>query len=369
MASSEAKPLVIVYHANCIDGAACAWTVAKAARGVDEDPEKQKNVTYIPYGHHNRAEAEEQIRAALKADTDLYFVDVAPTKQFLDELMTSDEDGNAKVSRIRIMDHHESEIRNLRNYKPPETSGIQPGLDVHLDSSNHSAAKMVWEDMMGDAPPPEIFALIDKMDGDAKGLTNPRDFAAAAYVDNFDISTPTNAFQALRGLATETFNMFAKAGGAIVRDHETRIDKLLDNAVVMRLQILPGEPAVDVAVANGDVRHFGRQVSLRLVQAGDEAGSGVAFSWFMQKNGAVTMSIRTNGHPDASLIADHLRTTMGVTGGGHEGAGAVHFRSLFDFARNMPFSESKPLHVSATPANLVIGEKPTYTSIKPSKLH
>lgn len=344
MDSAKGKPLVIVYHDDCVDGAACAWAVAKA-HGADKG--KHDNVTYIPYAHHDKGKAEDKIRAALQEDATLYFVDVAPTKEFLDEMMTPGKDGKAKVRQVNVMDHHESQTRALEGYAPPDVEGGQPALELLIDPNLHSAAKMVWQELLPDEPPPPVLDVINLMDGDAKGLKTPQDFAAAALIDTKDISTPERAFETLRGLAKETFNEMAMAGRPLVEDQQAKIDWLLKNAQTIEMQILPDQPPVKVAIVNADVKQFGRQISARLVEEGQKAGSGVAFAWHMQKNGAVTMSIRTDGEPDASKIADYLRDTMGVTGGGHDGAGAVHFASLFHFAAEMPFRNAKPLHKHA----------------------
>jgi nanoRNase/pAp phosphatase (c-di-AMP/oligoRNAs hydrolase) len=330
----DTKPLIIVYHDNCVDGSACAWAVARA-NGVEKEP--HANVTYIPYAHHDVATAERKIRAAMKQGAELYFVDVAPRNQFLDEIMTPGNDGKPKVKSIRVMDHHSSEVDDLTGYKPPGGSDVaHPKLDIQIEKARGSAARMVWETLMPGKPVPPVLDVINRMDGDAKALTSPHDFAAAAMVDTRDISTPEKAFRTLRGLASLTFNQIAKAGRGMVKDQEIKIDKMLDNATCVALDILPGQPPVPVAIVNADVKQFGRQVSERLVEAGRKAGSGVALAWYMQQNGAVTMSIRTSGVPDAGKIAEHLRDTMGVTGGGHEGAAAVHFSSLFEFARRVP---------------------------------
>jgi nanoRNase/pAp phosphatase (c-di-AMP/oligoRNAs hydrolase) len=339
MATQASKPLVVVYHADCIDGAACAWAVAKAWN-IEKEP--HPNVTYIPYAHHDVESAENKIRAAMKADAEVYFVDVAPNKQFLDELMTPDAGGNAKAQAIHVMDHHNSAAAMLANYKPPAAEGPQPQLEIFIDQTRDSAARMVWEKLLPGETVPPVLDVINMMDGDAKSLTSPHDFAAAAIVDTRDISTPNKAFRTLRGLAKLTFNQMARSGYSILKDQDVKIDKMLDNASCIALQVLPNQPPVPVAIVNADVKQYGRQVSDRLIQLGKKAGSGVAFAWYMQQNGVVTMSIRTSGQPDASMIADHLRKTMGVTGGGHEGAGAVHFASLFEFARQMPLHNKQP---------------------------
>jgi hypothetical protein len=347
MGAADGRPLIIVYHADCIDGAACAWCIAKA-HGIDDGPRPQ--VTYIPYAHHDSGTAEDNIRAALAADAKIYFVDVAPTRGFLDELMRSGPDGAAKVKAVHIMDHHESQILALKDYKPPAGAGEKPDLRIVLDADTPSAAKMVWEEMMPGTPPPPVIDVISMMDGDAQGLATPQDFAAAAWIDTRDIATPVTALDTVRGLAVTTFNQMAKAGRPLAVDQDMKIGKALENMAIVDLQVLPGQPPVPVALVNCDVKQFGRQISSRLVDLADESGAKIALAWYLQKNGVVSMSIRTNGTPDASRIIEHLKKTMGVTGGGHDSSGAVHFASLYEFVRRMPVPGGNPEAPGAVPA-------------------
>lgn len=350
MAEKDSSPLVIVYHADCIDGAACAWGVAKA-HGIDKMKDKDSNATYIPYAHHDVEKAQEQIRAALKENAKVYFVDVAPTPKFLDELMTPDADGKAKAESIRVMDHHESAAKDLKGYTPPAVTGPQPKLEIQIEERRQSAALMVWQKMMPDEPIPAVLGMINKMDGDARGLLTPHDFAAAAMIDTRDISTPWKAFSALRGLASITFNEMAKRGRPMVRDQDRRIKRVLENSYIVPLPLIDGQPPQKVLMVNADVKQFGRHISARLIEAAKGQGADVSFAWFLQKNGTVTASIRTNGTPDASEIASNLRKTMGVTGGGHDGAGAIHFPSLFDFARHIQAAQMANMAAANDPVN------------------
>jgi nanoRNase/pAp phosphatase (c-di-AMP/oligoRNAs hydrolase) len=338
------KPLVVVYHADCIDGAACAWSVAKAWGQDDPRDQKNSNITYIPYAHHDFEDAEDKIRAALREDAAVYFVDVAPTSAFLDELMTPDDKGTAKAQKIHIMDHHVSAADMLDGYQPPAAPNgtTAPQLHIKIDKTRTAAAAMVWEEIMPGKPVPDVLHVINKMDGNAAGLTTPQDFFAAALVDTFDITTVEKSFHTLRNLARMTFNDMARRGRHIAHDQDTKIERLLEAANIIPLQILPNTAPIPVPIVNGDVKQYGRKISDKLVELGQKTGSDIAFAWYMQKNGTVSMSIRTNGNPDAAKVAEHLRNTMGVTGGGHAGAGAVHFSSLFEFARHMPFDYAAP---------------------------
>lgn len=297
-------------------------------------------------------QAEDKIRAALRTDAEVYFVDVAPTPGFLDELMTPDAKGAAKAQKIHIMDHHVSAADMLSGYQSPVAPAgtATPALNIKIDKTRTAAAAMVWETVMPGTPVPDVLHVINKMDGNAAGLTTPQDFSAAALVDTFDITTVEKSFHTLRNLARMNFNDMARRGRHIAHDQDTKIEKLLEGANIIPLQILPNTAPIPVPVVNGDVKQYGRKISEKLVELGKKTGSNIAFSWYMQKNGTVSMSIRTDGEPDAAKVAEHLRNTMGVTGGGHAGAGAVHFSSLFEFARHMPFNYTAP-PAGANPAS------------------
>ncbi len=327
---AQNSPLIVVYHEDCIDGAASAWIIAKAHSA--ENPDLQGKVTYIPYTHADKGVAEDKIRASLSSNAKVYFVDITPEKYFLDELISF-------AGSIHILDHHQSAVARLDGYKNT------PKLEILLDPAAASASKMIWQHFFPKEKAPAVIDLINLMDGGSAGLKTPQDFAAAALVDSQDIRTTERAFKTLHGLAKLSFNDMAKKGKHIAADQEAKIDKLLENAPLVKLQLLPETDPVDVPIVNADIRHFGRAISERLVDLGKKNGVNAAFIWSMQKNGAVSMSIRTDGNPDASKIAEHLCKTMGATGGGHKDAAAVHFSSLFEFARHMPIKAAKPADI------------------------
>jgi nanoRNase/pAp phosphatase (c-di-AMP/oligoRNAs hydrolase) len=313
------KPLLIVYHADCIDGAAAAWVIGQA---------KNEAISYVEYNHDDPVRAEEKVREALGEHTDLIFTDVTPNKKFLEELLA-----DGKI--IEILDHHKTAAQQLKDIN-------HPNLTVHLDPDAPSAAKMAWQQFFPEQAPPPVIDIIDQMDGGGHGLNTPEEFAAASYVDAKDIETPEKAMRALHGLAKMTFHEMAKKGHVLTAAQDTEINHLINNAVRVRVQLLSGMTPVDVPIINADIHVCGRQISSRLVELGASAGVGVAFAWSIHQTGAVSLSIRTNGTPDASQIADHFRHTMGVTGGGHKDAAAVHFASLAEFAKHMHLHTASP---------------------------
>ena len=329
MTVESKKEVIIAFHASCIDGAACAWAVSEGLK----EKHKDAKVTYVPYAHHALGEAEQKIREAVKPGSEIYFVDVAPQKKFLDELMSLD--ATRAPDTVHIYDHHKTAVDELKNYKPP--AGSVPKLDMAVDENLSDAAEMVWNKMMPDKKAPDVLKVIGMMDrGD--GLTTPEAFAAAALVDKTFSNHGERAFHALKDLAKLNFNDMARKGRTIASEEEAKIDRLMQKMHSVKIQLHPGQEPVSVPIVHANVRDYGRAISNRLVEAGNKSGSGVAIAWFLQKNGTVSMSLRSDGEPDCSAIADHLRASMNVTGGGHPNSAAVHFPSLFDFAKNVPLS-------------------------------
>lgn len=318
----ERLPLIVVYHADCIDGAGAAWAVSKSDMAAD------RPVSYIPYGHTDHALGQADIRKQLAGKSDLVFVDIAPHPDFMSALLA-----NENVGHVTVLDHHKTAAEEFAGFPPSArlTVKVEPGLP--------SAAKMVWGHLMPHAPLPDVIVMIDKMDGDATGLVTADDFAAAACIDGQGVGDIVSAFAALDRLEKLSFRQMADSGAPMILAHERQLDKVMASSSFVTVTLSPGQPPVSVPVIEADVRDFGRAISRRLVALGKEQGPGVSFCW-RRENGGAYVSIRTDGNPDASKIAEHFCNTLGVTGGGHAAAAAIHFARFEDF--NRLFLPGKP---------------------------
>ena len=337
MTASDSRHLIVIYHEDCIDGLASAWAFDQKW-GKDENI----HISYIPYGHQDVAGAQEKIRSELSAGAEVYFADVAPKKEFLDELMAPLTSGLPPVKSVQVMDHHKSAAEELANYTPPEDAEA-PKLSLLIDAEHPSASNMIWETLLPDRKKPDFLTMIAKMDL-SRDIKEDHDLAAAALIDSKSIKTIADAFHNFEELSGMKMHDMVVAGLSILSDQENRIEKLTDNIMYTRLIVLNEklqEESLWIPVINADVQNFGRHISDYLREQGDRTGIGVAFAWYVQGNGTVTMSIRSDGDPDASKIAEVLRVTPGVTGGGHKTSAAVHFTSL------KQFMEIIPLHTEA----------------------
>lgn len=338
MNSLENRHLIVIYHVDCIDGLASAWAVHCH---YAHDPEIK--IDYVPYGHHNIEEAENTIRQFLRAEDkanlmDVVFVDVAPTPEFLTELLTPP----ARATRVVVADHHKSAGEALEGFKAPEGDGV-PELYLNIDAQHPSAANMVWDYLFPDTPAPIFFKLIAKMDLGQNLLQTEEDYAAAAMVDSKNITSIDTAFQSFDALSHLTHADLVALGRNILSDQDTRISKLDDNVMYTPLPLAAEAAPVWIPIVNADVQNFGRYISTWLVQQAEETGSGIGFAWYVQGNGSVTISIRSDGTPDASEVAAYLCKTLGIRGGGHSTSAAVHFPSLESFCNHIRLYDAKQM--------------------------
>ena len=311
--SKDAKndaPLVVAYHADCIDGLACAWGVHKKFPG--------RETIYVPISHHDHEAGEKAVLAALKPGSELFYVDAAPERAFLDKL------ANLNLHAITVIDHHLSTHKDLSGYVPP--AGSSTVVKIITNDDHPSAASMVWDYLLGSASKPEILTMIEKMDV-KPDLRSEQDYAAAAFVDSKSLRSIKDAFMTLDSLSSMSIIDMACEGGSLYKDQFNRVAKLHDNVMftMHKGQMVP--------VVNADVQSFGRYISEYLRELARENKSGAAFAWYMQGNGVVTMSIRATGDTDASAIATDMNQKFGTEGGGHKTSAAVHFRSLAAFAQ------------------------------------
>ncbi|MBI1215367.1 MAG: hypothetical protein GC185_06065 [Alphaproteobacteria bacterium] len=324
----HSRHLIVIYHDACIDGLAAAWAFD---RKWGED--KSVHISYIPYSHHDIPASEQKIRAELTPDAEIMFVDVAPTRAFLDQLMSPASYKLPMPARIAVIDHHESAARALEGYAPPAEAVTAPPLDIAIDAHHPSAANMVWARLLPGREPPVFLSMIAKMDL-ARDLGDARDLAVAALIDSKPLATVGSAFHSFSELERLSYDEMARMGESILSDQKNRIDKLTDNILYTYIRLLSERLDDDwtwIPVINADVQNFGRHISDYLREQGDRTGLGMAFAWYVQGNGAVTMSIRSDGDPDASHVAELLCRNEGVKGGGHKTSAAVHFPSLPHF--------------------------------------
>lgn len=323
--------LIIVRHANCLDGDVSSMIeeAAQRERGVQD-------VKRIAYRHFAPEDSEKEIRAALTPGAQVSFVDIAPRRDFLDELVRE-----KNVGGVSIIDHHQTAARELAGYS-------HPLVDVCIDETRESAAGYAWKLRMPDQHAPDLIHVMNWMDGSSKGLNTMGRRAIAAHIDEV-----YNA-AAKRGTVAETLHKLFKMsatdmctnGIQLLQGQEEKIDRWLNNVSVTRLQIQPSGDAAVIPIATGNVEDYGRMASHRLVRLGKTMGMGIGATYWNRPDGGVTLQMRSaeNSPVNAEQAVNYLKTSLKMSdgisllGGGHDHCAALHFPSAESFHALVPLT-------------------------------
>lgn len=325
------KNITVFYHHPCLDGSAAAWVFHKKWGG-----DKNISLRFVPLAHGDPEAQARKILDNAGADTELFFLDMSPGEALLDRLLTPDDSGAAYARSVTLIDHHASNAEDLKDYKAPRSEGFTPPeLRMVLDARAPAASVMVWKELFGAQAPPDLMNWVGKIDSPSD-LHTSEEYAVAAFIDSKDITTPELAFASFDAIEKMPVDEMVHHGNAIQADQLNNIKKLYSNMLYAQLELMPGAGRMWMPVVNADIQNFGRRISEALVEEANKGTSvGVAGVWFVKGDGTVTMSIRTNGLPDAGQVAKHLGATIGVAGGGHMTDAAVHFRDVAQFFANV----------------------------------
>jgi hypothetical protein len=131
---------------------------------------------------------------------------------------------------------------------------------------------------------------------------------------------------------TMTEEEILRFGKVIFADQKNNIEKSIKTSFrYAKMEVLSGRSEW-APLVNANVLSFGRGIDDALVEEAHRSTTfGAAGAWFVQKDGTVKLSLRSNGTPDLGPIAKHLGKTIGFDGGGRSKAACVYFTDLICF--------------------------------------
>lgn len=252
-----------IYHGNCADGFAAAWTVRRAlGDGID----------FVPGVY--------QEPAPDATGKDVVLVDFSYKRPVLLEMAQ-------QANSILILDHHKSAMEDLVDLP----SNVVAVFDMH-----HSGAVLTWKHFFPDEPPPTLLLHIEDRDLWRFALQNTREIQANLFSYPYD-------FKVWDKLMAADLQELAKEGAAIERKHFKDIRELL--GVTQRKMIIGGHV---VSVANLPYTMSS--------DAGHEMAEGYPFAacyWDTPQGRVFSLRSREDGL-DVSAIAKQYG------GGGHRNA-------------------------------------------------
>lgn len=144
---------VIVYHEFCADGEAAAWIVKR----------KYRDAMMIPC----KAGIDININNILLDDKNIIYVDICPSKDFLETLLV-------KCKSVVILDHHISSYRSIESVNSEKLTKV-------FDNSR-SGCMITWDHYNPDVARPWFIEYIGDRDLWTWRLENSKEISEGMYV-------------------------------------------------------------------------------------------------------------------------------------------------------------------------------------------
>lgn len=346
--------IVVLYHAQCTDGAAAMWAAWKKFGD---------NASYIPIGKSSKKQS--NILDKCKSASEIYMCDIMLDKEEILEIL------NSKV-KIYFLDHHITNIQNifgrralgiykkdvmpmLMNYDwktgncifdvadsngnknghiphnddfwktSAELQWYYPDLVFEHNDLNKSGAGIVW-DFFHDTPRPIIIDLVEEFD---LGHWVDDCETVHCYLSQFNWNNKNNIIDIFEKLSVLNLDDLKKLGEPVYEYKKNLIQKSIGQ--IGRAKITINETIYDVPCLNTD--HFTSELGYHMYSKKDEP---FAFVWRVQNDGSVRVSLRSSDKgEDVSIIAQNL----GNGGGGHIRASGTTFKSMYDMLKVIKFYE------------------------------
>lgn len=282
---------IVIYHANCPDGAMAAAVVVRVIRdrsGAD--------VELVPASYQRPLEG--YVTAEKVVDGAIFIVDFSFSPEEMTKLgeMVGDEGGC-----VVMLDHHKSAVERFAGYVP------LPNTKIVLDLE-HSGAMLAWKHFCGDAPAPLLVENVE--DYDLWWHKIPTSKAVHAYLRSMDMDVQLCVGLLDEMLAvgvTYTWHLITSQGAAILRANDQQAKILASHSETVTFAGLTAL-ASNAPLHQDDVgEELARQCS-----------SGVGVLWYWRE-GRYKVSLRS-WSVDGREPFDCSAVAKIYGGGGHRGA-------------------------------------------------
>ena len=265
---------ICFYHAGCPDGFGAVWSVQGAwgERGH-----------FVARSHDDRA------RMAECEDALIAFVDIAPSKDELQELA-------GVADQIVILDHHVTARDRLAGDVSLVNELEAEGHILHFDLG-HSGAVLAWQHFRPDEEIPELLRYVE--DQDLWNWALPDSDAVNAAIASYP-----REFEIWNRLASESIEILVEQGKPILRANRMEVQRRLDHARPVAI----GTRRIEAVNASTNRSQIGHELAQR-------AQYGEPWGLVYRVEGAeVYGTLYSIGDLDVSQVA------LEYGGGGHKNA-------------------------------------------------
>jgi oligoribonuclease NrnB/cAMP/cGMP phosphodiesterase (DHH superfamily) len=269
MNNTEEKKVLVLYHANCMDGYASAWAAWKV------------------FGNKARYQAVQHLMPMpdFADGAELYIVDFCYP---VDVLVLAAQ----RANKIVVLDHHISAQKEFEDYQ--KHSDLPSNLEVNF-IQEHSGCMIVWQYFQGDAEPPLLLRHIEDHDLWRHQLPKTEEICKALYLH---LPVHFSAFEKIKLLALQ------HEGAVLLKQQQMNVSRLLKARHTVRLNDVEGLAVNAPFMFSSDLGH----------ELADKSGTFGLTYYYHGERQRYECGLRSIGDFDVSLLAQQFG------GGGHKNA-------------------------------------------------
>lgn len=260
------KKIMVLYHANCLDGFTAAWVAWKKFGDLAD---------YIPVAHQRTPPGDFK-------DKEVYFVDFAypveTTKRILEE-----------ANKVVIIDHHKT------------TKDSAELAHDHLYSENNSGAVLAWQYFFSKIPTPKLLKYVEDMDLWNFKLDGTEEVIAFMDKERFDFERWNDLVDNFE--SGKDLKGIIKIGENLLEYKRSILEKISYRSYKVNFE------KKDILAINSPI--FQSELGHILY----ERIPPMSIVWY-EKNNEIKVSLRSDGSVDVGKIAEKYG------GGGHKEASA-----------------------------------------------
>lgn len=274
------KNIIVIYHAQCSDGFGAAYACWKKFADTAE---------YIPM--KTQVEVDDSLK-----NKEIYVVDYSLKKDVQEKLQ-------AQGCTVTVIDHHKSAEADV------------VAFPQNVFNQSHSGAVLTWKYFHPEMPVPELLLQVEDHDLWKFETEENMPFNAALRQYPFEFTVWDNL---IKKLEDESFrNEFVAQGKTIVTFEEKIISGLMDFKERVRFE------GYEVWALNVS-RVYRSVLGHKLATLNVDTGRPELGIVYYRNQGAVHISLRSNGEVDVAAIAEKYG------GGGHKNAASIRVESFAD---------------------------------------
>lgn len=306
--------ITVVYHKNCTDGTAAAWVADRFLREYCAAKNSEYCLVAADYDSHPVAPVGHTI---ILLD---FSYDLETTRNLM------------KLNKVIVVDHHASALKKLQPIIDENLAVNRDWTDGYFEditsevpnwrvSTGNSGAVLAWQYFYGNAPVPELLRYVEDRDLWRKKL----DHTEAV---SWSLKTIENIhdFEMLyRRSVSDGMSSIIRDGDSIYRFVGSQVRQIANNSQTAYIDLVDNQAlsekaqafVLEVPIVNANYV-LSSDICEHLM---DITRSPVAISYFVQADGSIKCSIRSDGCELARPIAEMFG------GGGHPDAAGFYLNT------------------------------------------